>query len=441
MRRDAASEYLRGALWAMPSVAVVLALVTGSALTFVEIEPGSWRDRFLFQGTADDARTLLIAIASTMATVIALVLGLTVVALQLASTQFSPRLLRNFLRDRVNQFVLSIFVATFTYASAGLYTVGVQAGERTDQYPRLAVTVALVLLFISLLMLVFFLHHLTHSIQIDEIMRKVERTTLNVIDRDLPTVGVTTEPRPVPPEWAIDIPAHGSGYLQTIHPETLLAAATATGVTTSVTRMVGEHVIAGSALVHAWTDRPGPPPAVDRLASAARESIRIGFERTAEQDVAFGVRQLADIAVKALSPAINDPYTSIQAIEHLSVVLAALAKRDLGSQFLRDQAGVLRVVVPGRDLEYYLDLACGQVRRYGKAEPRVVRAQLRVLHSTGQFCADDAGRRLVIGLVNLLMKDAQAAIVQPADFVAVREHADRVLEDLTTTRTAPDLSV
>ncbi|MGW1347071.1 DUF2254 family protein, partial [Kribbella sp. NPDC002412] len=180
------------------------------------------------------------------------------------------------------------------------------------------------------------------------------------------------------------------------------------------------------------SDRPSPP----------RASIRIGFERTAEQDVAFGVRQLADIAVKALSAAINDPYTSIQAIEHLSVVLAALAaRRDLGSQFLRDDAGVLRVVVPGRDLEYYLDLACGQVRRYGKAEPRVVRAQLRVLHSTGQFCADDAGRRLVIGHVNLLMKDAQAAIVQPADFVAVREHADRVLADLTTSRTAPDLSV
>lgn len=442
MRRDAASEYLRGALWAMPSVAVVLALVTGSALSFVEIEPGSWRDRFLFQGTADDARTLLIAIASTMATVIALVLGLTVVALQLASTQFSPRLLRNFLRDRVNQVVLSIFVATFTYSSAGLYTVGVKAGERTDQYPRLAVTVALVLLFVSLLMLVFFLHHLTHSIQIDEVMRKVERTTLHVIDRDLPTVGVTTEPPPAPPEWAVDIPAYRSGYLQTVHPEALLAAATATGVTASVTRMVGEHVIAGSALVQVWTDRPGPPPAVDRLAAAARESIRIGFERTAEQDVAFGVRQLADIAVKALSAAINDPYTSIQAIEHLSVVLAALAaRRDLGSQFLRDDAGVLRVVVPGRDLEYYLDLACGQVRRYGKAEPRVVRAQLRVLHSTGQFCADDAGRRLVIGHVNLLMKDAQAAIVQPADFVAVREHADRVLADLTTSRTAPDLSV
>jgi uncharacterized membrane protein len=432
VRREALGEYLRGALWALPSLAVVIALVSGSGLSFVEVEPGSWLDRFLFQGTADDARTLLIAIASTMATVIALVLGLTVVALQLASTQFSPRLLRNFLRDRVNQVVLSIFVATFTYSTAGLYTVGVAAGKRTDEYPRLAVTVALLLLFLSLLMLVFFVHHLTHSIQIDEVMRTVERRTLQVIDHDLPTVGLSTEPPPVPPAWTVDLPAHGSGYLQTIHPEPLLDAAAASGVVASVTRMVGEHVTAGSPLVRVWAETPGQvTPGLERLRSAARDAVRIGFERTAEQDVAFGVRQLADIAVKALSPAINDPYTSIQAIEHLSVVLASLVRRRLGNQLLRDPAGALRVVVPGRDLEYYLDLACGQVRRYGKAEPRVDRALLRILQSTGQFCSDDVGRLLVAQQVRLVLADAEGAIEQPADFVGVREHAERVLRELS----------
>ncbi|TDO48538.1 putative membrane protein [Kribbella sp. VKM Ac-2527] len=431
MRRDATGEYLRGALWALPSLAVVLALIAGSGLSFVQVAPGSWADNFVFQGTADDARTLLIAIASTMATVIALVLGLTVVALQLASTQFSPRLLRNFLRDRVNQVVLSIFVATFTYSTAGLYTVGVEARQRVDEYPRLAVTVALLLLFLSLLTLVFFVHHLTHSIQIDEVMRTVERRTLRVIAHDLPVEAFNPATRPDPPPWAIPVPAYGSGYVQTIHPEYLLPAAVSADVVAAVTRMVGEHVIAGSPLVHVW--RPGPdqpPPDLDGLRSATRDAVRIGFERTAEQDVAFGVRQLADIAVKALSPAINDPYTSIQAIEHLSVVLASLAGRRLGDQQLSDSSGALRVVVPGRDLAYYLDLATGQVRRYGKAEPRVVRALLRILHSTGQFCLDDADRRLVARHVQLVMADAEHTIAQQADLVAIREHADRVLDDL-----------
>src|SRR6478752_3617199 len=194
MRREAAIERLRGALWVMPTVAVALALLAGSVLSSMTIDPASSLAPLVFQGTADDARNLLIGIASTMVTVIALVLGLTVVALQLASTQFSPRLLRNFLRDRVNQVVLSVFVATFTYSTAGLFTVGVEAGQRVEDYPRLAVSFALVLLFVTLLMLVFFVHHLAHSIQIDEVMRSVERRTLWVIGHDLPSQGVTAEP-------------------------------------------------------------------------------------------------------------------------------------------------------------------------------------------------------------------------------------------------------
>src|SRR6187549_3531645 len=123
MRREAAVEYLRGALWVMPTVAVGVALIAGSVLSSITIDPASSLAPLVFQGTADDARNLLIGIASTMVTVIAVVLGLTVVALQLASTQFSPRLLRNFLRDRATQVVLSAFIATFVYSAAGSFTV------------------------------------------------------------------------------------------------------------------------------------------------------------------------------------------------------------------------------------------------------------------------------------------------------------------------------
>jgi uncharacterized membrane protein len=159
-------------------------------------------------------------------------------------------------------------------------------------------------------------------------------------------------------------------------------------------------------------------------------AVRVGFERTAEQDVAFGVRQLADIAVKALSPAINDPYTSIQSLEHIGVVLATLARRQLGSQRLADASGTVRVVMPGRDLAYFLELAVGQIRRYGCAEPRVLRALLRVLSTTGGFCPDAASRELVAGQVRLVLEAAVASVRQPADLVPVRAHADQVLRQL-----------
>jgi uncharacterized membrane protein len=159
-------------------------------------------------------------------------------------------------------------------------------------------------------------------------------------------------------------------------------------------------------------------------------AIRLGYERTAEQDVAFGVRQLADIAVKALSPAINDPYTAIQALEHLGVLLARLVRRPLGNQILHDDAGTTRVVVPGRDLSYYLDLATGQIRRFGCAEPRVDRALLRVLATTGTFCQDPDDRALIARHVELVVEDAQRTIPQPADLALVRSHAALVLHQL-----------
>src|SRR5919206_550657 len=177
-RRDAIREYVRGSLWVLPTLCVLAALALGALLSLVDVGP----DFVLaFQGTADDARSLLSGIAATMVTVIALLLGLAVVALQLSSTQFSPRLLRNFLRDRPNQVVLSVFVATFAYSTAGLYTVGVSGGNRTAEFPRLAVTGAIVLLFASLGLLVYFADHLAHSIQIESIMAVVERNALTVI--------------------------------------------------------------------------------------------------------------------------------------------------------------------------------------------------------------------------------------------------------------------
>jgi uncharacterized membrane protein len=429
MRRRAIWEYLRGALWALPTLAVGVALIAGSVLSAINVNVHSRFSKLIFQGTADDARTLLIGIASTLVTVIALVLGLTVVALQLASTQFSPRLLRNFLRDGVNQITLSVFVATFAYSSAGLYTVGVTGGQRTSDFPRLAVTGALVLLFASLLMLVFFVHHLAHSIQIDEVMMRVERSTLHVIEHSLVVADISEAPPPQRPPWSVSLAADRSGYVQTFSMAAMERATTAHDVTAVVVPMVGEHVIAGAPLAWIWARTQEQNATATAVTAALRESVRIGFERTSEQDAAFGVRQLADIAAKALSPAINDPYTAVQALDHLSVILAALASKPLGNQVLRDPEGHVRVVIPGRDFGYFLDLALGQIRRYGRSEPRVVRALLRILNDVGGFCSGDR-RETVAMQIRLVLEDAEAATAQPADLVPIREYAQRVLGDL-----------
>ena len=398
MRREAVREYLASALWAMPTCAVVLAIIAGAGLSAVQFDAASPLAVLLFQGTSDDARNLLIGIASTMVTVIAVVLGLTVVALQLASTQFSPRLLRNFLRDIPNQVTLSAFVATFAYSTAGLYTVGIVGGQRTQDYPRLAVSGALLLLFVSMVMLVFFAHHLSHSIQVDQVMKGVEKATLKVIERSF-VPGDPSTRLPNPPPGATALPAPRSGYVQAFHVEAFVGALASRGLAARMVPMIGRHVIAGAPLAWVWEstgegELPLAPDASAELRQALVQSVRIGYERTLEQDVAFGIRQLADIASKALSPAINDPYTANQAVDHLGSILAALSLRQHGPQAVADAQGTVRLHVPAGDFTYLVDLALGQVRRYGANEPRVVRAVLRVCRDLVWF--GDAAHHAVV---------------------------------------------
>jgi uncharacterized membrane protein len=324
-RRGASWDRLRGALWVLPTASVLCSLAAGAMLAAVEVGERSWLGPLLFQGTAADARDLLIVVSATMITVTGLVFTLTVVALQIASTQFSPRLLRNFMRDRGNQVVLSIFVSTFAYATAGLHTVGARAGGQAEFVPRLAVSGSLFLALLSLAALVYFIHHIARSIQIDTIMAGVERETLAVIDDTYPDRfqdAGAEERAPDPPVQAVAVAARRSGYLQAVDLDGLLAVALEHGLVLRLAAAVGDHVIAGTPLAWAWPAaadgrRPQPEGLVDPLDRV----VQIGMERTMLQDVAFGIRQLADIANKALSPAVNDPYTGVQSLQHLSVVV------------------------------------------------------------------------------------------------------------------------
>jgi uncharacterized membrane protein len=421
IRRDELTEYVRGSLWVLPTVSVLAALVAGSVLSLVKIGSGSL---LAFQGTSDDARTLLIGITSTMVTVIALLLGLTVVALQLSSTQFSPRLLRNFLRDRPNQVVLSVFVATFAYSAAGLYTVGVAGGSRSASFPRLAVSGAIVLLFVSLGLLVFFADHLVHSIQVDAIMSVVERNTVGVI---LDGLFAGRGDAPEVPEWAVPIASARSGYVQVVRPARLLAQAAQHGVCVRLRPRVGEHVVAGTTLAWIWRGSPrDPAPDPQIFALALHAGVRIGFERTLEQDAAFGIRQLVDIACKALSPAVNDPYTAVQAIDHLSVIFCTLAQRPLGNHVVRHDSGAA-LIIPGRQFPEYLAVMCGLIRRYGAREPTVAHALLRLLSNCAAVVADDRERCAAIEeQARIVVADAEREVAQPTDLAFAHAEAESV---------------
>jgi uncharacterized membrane protein len=438
VRRRVLWDYLGGALWVLPTVAVVVFLTAGALLSRVSVDADSPLWPLAFQGTAEDARGILIVVSATMITVTGLVFALTIVALQIAAGQYSPRLLRNFMRDRGTQVVLSVFVGAFAYSTAGLHTVGIQRAAGEAFVPRLAVSGSLVLGLASVGVLIYFIHHLAHSIQIDTIMSTVEREARWIIDDLYPDPSGYLEREehcPDPPASAVVVPAGRSGYIQAVQPDSLVRAAARQDLVVRLARQVGDHVVEATPLAWAWprsADRARLDPQL--LQAALGDAVSIGFERTMVQDVPFGLRRLVDIGNKALSPAINDPYTGIQAVHHLSVLLCLLAGRRLGDRLYHDEQGTLRVAVPLPKFADYLRLGTAQIRRSGAKEPAVARSLIQLFKDVGGRAVSEDRRRACARHIWLVLEDAKREIAQPVDVEAVQADGAAALAALGADR-------
>ena len=230
------------------------------------------------------------------------------------------------------------------------------------------------------------------------------------------------------PGWAVPVTSRRSGYVQAVRPGVLLSQAARHGACLRLRPRVGEHVVAGTTLAWIWRAAPGDPaPDPQAFSRVLGAGVRIGFERTLEQDAAFGIRQLVDVACKALSPAVNDPYTAVQAVDHLSVIFCALARRPLGNHVARDGRGA--VIVPGRRFGDYLAVMCGLIRRYGASEPTVAHALLRLLSSCAAVAADDPERCAAIEeQARIIVADAEREVPQPADLAFTHAEAQSVFQ-------------
>lgn len=424
-------EYLRGSLWFVPAVMVTAAIALAIVLGEVHVADGSPLSAVSFPGGADGARAILQVVAGSVITVTGVVFSLTVVTLQLASTQFSPRLLRTFLRDLGNQVVLGTFLGTFAYALVALRSIQSGPTPSEDVVPSLTVTAGYLLALASVVALVYFIDDIARSIRIDSLMRDVQKSAMPVIDAVHPHPAGAGRDRPAvpePPATAAAVGAYRSGFVQAVAPDELLAAAVADGVVVRVVPAVGDPVVAGAPLAWVWSPSSPVDPSPD-MHEAVRRAVRIGFERTMQEDVGYALRQLVDVAVKALSPGVNDPTTAIHAINHLASIMAVLAQRDLGPIVERDDGGATRVVVPTNDLADHVASTAGQIRRYGSAEPTVMVALLGMLRevgrsrgATGREALRDEGRRLVAA--------AERDTVEPHDLVVVRAAAAAMEEVL-----------
>lgn len=388
--------YLRSSFWFVPAALMVAAIAL--ALGLVEIDrhvDDALRERWprMFAGEAEGSRAMLSAIASSMITVAGVVFSITIVALAQAATQYTSRVLRNFMRDRINQWVLGVFVGVFTYCLIVLRTI-----SEVEDYtfvPSLAALTGLLLAVVAIGFLIVFIHHISTTLQAGEIARTVMLETREAIDRLFPDeVGRPADAVPAEPDdagrtWQ-PVASSSTGYVQGVLPEALLEFAVRHDTVVRMEAGVGGFVAEGRPMAWLLSERPLDEETV----RAFNLLYAVDAYRTTDQDPAFGFRQLVDIALKALSPGINDTTTAVTCIDYLSVLLERVARRRVESP-CRSEDRRLRVIACGPGFAQLADLAFGQILENAEGNTVVLE---RLLRMAGEVApqATEPGRRQVL---------------------------------------------
>ena len=422
-----AAYTFRGGFLIRPFLIVVALGTGGAALSWLEEQFPDIRalvPRALFPSQSDPqvAQAILTSIATSTMTVVSIVFAILLMTLTLASTQFSPRILVSFVRDHVTQWTLGIFLGTFSYCIAALPAA---RSLPTPFAPVVTVAGAMALAPVCVGWLIYFIHHISIAISVNHILDRIARETEEVIDGLMPypwrparwdlAFGVSLADLVTP------IPSPRSGYLRFVDIPELTALAKAYGVCVRLERRVGQFVPQGVALLTASRgERVSAERAAEFLAA-----IDIGPTRTMQQDVEFGVVQIVDIALRAISPAVNDPTTAISGVDQLSAILIRWTGRAPPQTYHYDPPHVLRVVVPWADFEALLDLAFEQIRHYAVADAAVSLRLMRALGDVSSASIDPAARRLLLERGKRVM-DGCASRLEDFDIARLRERFARL---------------
>jgi uncharacterized membrane protein len=414
VRRFALSESIRNGLWFIPGMMVLATAVGGRLLAEVDDHavdlPGA------FRGDASSAQTLLATVAASTLTMTTLVLSITIVALQLASQQFSPRVMRTFFRDTGTKVALGVFLSTTVYALLVLRIVVPEDGTTGEYVPGISVAVAFGFMLCSLGAFLYYLNHVAHSIRAVHIMEAVAAETRQAIRHRH-----CVDDHLAPGEWPDRAPdlvvlsEQPPGAVVGIDEDDLVRLATTQQVAIEIIPHVGDYLPSRIPLARVWSaDGSTPPTSADDIT----RFIGLGRERTMRQDVAFGFRQLVDMAEKALSPAVNDPTTATQAIDRIHDLLRRIAVAPDPCPVYRDPSGAARLLVPVQTWDELVHLAFDEIRQYGHDSFQIHRILRFVLDDLTALLADRPDRLAPLEAQrSLLDRAAERSFTDPEDRV------------------------
>lgn len=416
---------LKGSYWFLPTL-FSLGTAALSVLTiWLDLRGAGW----WFAGTGwlessgvEGARSLLTVIASAMIAMASTVFAITIAAVAYASGNYGPRLLTNFMNDRGNQVSLGVFIATFVYALSILRVVDggdndTGAAGSEVFIPQLSLFVAALMVIFAVGVLVYFLHHIPASIRINTVVAGIGRNLLNDIDRRFPDDFDGEEPQPAPP--GVAVPPTTTGYVEIVDYATLDRCAEECGLTIRLAVRTGDFVHPAVSLAQvAGSD------VSEELADRIRDAFAIGASRTRAQDLEYLIDELVEIALRALSPGINDPFTAVSAIHWMGAAMARLADRNLCRGPEQHRYERSRVQPLADDFDHFLRRAFGAVRPSAAGSPIAAKMFLDAIAPVALAARSAERRRLVVAEARRLVEQAEEALSGPS-LEDVRERLQR----------------
>jgi uncharacterized membrane protein len=423
-------EALRTTFWLVPTILVAVATVL-FVITFA-IDWAAYQGHltlpfWIRTESADAGREVLIAIAAAVITVVGVVFSITILALTLASQQFGPRMMRNFVRDVGNQVTLGVFVGTFVYSTLALGAIAI--GSRRGVFvPHLSIAVAEALLLVDLAVLIYFINHIAKTIQMPEVIAAIARDLMREIDAEiaeqkLDENGPASADHGKPLDELLHlldtegcaVPAIESGYLQFVGYAQLVRIATHTDAVIRLAHRPGHFIAAGRPLATVWPSESAP-----QVAQALAKAHATGPYRTLQQEPVFAIDQLVEIAVRALSPAVNDPFTAVTCIDWLSVGLRKISHATIGKGVYRDRAGRVRLIEPDPSYARAANRAFDKIRQAARGMPvlmiQIMDALTRVMEETTTH-----EQRLVLARqADMILRSAEQSVTEPNDLEDIR---------------------
>ncbi len=424
---------LKATFWLVPVLIIVLSILLSIGFVYIDQITTISKDglgRFFFVNSVDSARSILSTISGAMIGVAGTVFSVTLVALTLASSQLGPRLIKNFMYIRLNQIVLGSYISTYLYCLIVLNSI--QENNGFTFIPSLSILLAIIAAILNIILLIVFIHQIAVSIQADKVISDISAFIYKQVrvlfperlseekdgDNDLPVDAIKSKYTNI-----ISVKCPKSGYLQYIDSESLLDLMITFNALFEMNYRPGDYMVEDNEIGKLYTNDNLEKDKLERILS----SFVIGKTKTSQQDLEFSINQMVEIAVRALSSGVNDPYTAIACIDNLTATMCYLAQVKFPSKYLVDHDKKLRVIADVLDFEGVLDAAFNQIRQFSVGSTSVIIRLMEVLIIIHEFATKESYKNAVIKHAKMTLNVGKESIKEKNDLKDLNERSKKII--------------